>query len=187
MQLQTLDINTINYNKTRKFLGPILRTYSNGLVKLINSLSKPFIAIYDFDCPLNLSGNAHFFITVKTNLKTNKLSSTLDQIRIHEQYVGEYAPIGIENLIILVIAIPDEYSNTYNKFIEGKYSQMFTKEQAKKLFIKNGLPTFEYDVYHKTALGFKRFQKKVANTFNCNIHQEDFINAEYELLSLIHI
>lgn len=133
-----IQIGKIFMNRTRKYLFPVLKSYGSSFTFQINSLFKVAVGIGDIIVDkCGIKHENHLFILVDTLPNYSQFVSLLDDIRRHESYEDDYVYGNILNsrYHMIVVRIPDNYLNSFNNFKRSVYSQMYTEEQLKELFL----------------------------------------------------
>lgn len=177
-------------NRTFKYLFPTIKHYGEELTNYLRYFIKLGVGLDDENKKLP-AGN--FFILINTNpnipnkkLYLEKLDRFLTWLKYKDFYVTDYVFCTKEHCEshMVVIDIPREYNNAYIKFMTGKYSQMYTKEQIFKLFpIVMNNPKRIIEVEKIRNVLFRgdesEFIKQVNKDFGTNISKFDK-NAELD-------
>lgn len=190
-------------NKTAKFLWPVIKEYQ-GIMSIFNSLFKLAIGIGDIiltECKISLE--RHLVIIVDTNFtiytdenEDRKVRSdygvnfkeSITLLRNHECFLMDYPYDDIDTgrIHVIVIKIPDQYHEAYAKYIEGKFSQMFTKEEKNLLFIdKKPLLVLNKDEKYKIEFveGLNKEYGTKVDPYTFDGELEKPINEEEELVN----
>ena len=95
-------------------------------------------------------------------------------------YVTSYAFDDLEKgrQHMLVITIPESFNESYDSFVKGHYSQMYTDNQINILFPD---PTNEVRaVLKRTESAYSEFASKISNSFNTTVSKQDLVGAELD-------
>lgn len=170
--------NRIYQNKTWRFLSPCLIENGIKFRKLFDSLIKIAIGIYDYDLTNNnisIPGKNMFILI--DSIKCSYYLKKFEEYIKYKYYYKEsytYSP----NKQMIVLKIPTGYENAYDKFLEGKYSEMYTPEQLDHVFSKLSK---EYGILYKSRDALEKFVEKINKEFHVKLEPENLINNEYEL------
>lgn len=132
-----LQVGKIFMNRTRKYLFPIIKEYGSDFTSKINALFKVGVGIGDMivdQCGIH--HEHHLFILIDTLHNTPLFISLLDDIRRHPAYEDDYVYGNVNNsrFHMIVISIPEKYLSSFNNFKQSRFSQMYNREDLKKLF-----------------------------------------------------
>jgi hypothetical protein len=178
-----IKIGTLYQNRTLKYLVPSLNYYGPTLKTKLNLVFKLAFGVFD-----NLLEGSHFegqkniFILVDKLVRPNLFENFLQWIKHQEYYVTDYT-VG-ENTNnrqhMFVLAFPQPLEDAYDKFLIGKYSKMYQKEEIQQFFEKKeGIK----DILCRREAAKMPFIELVYNTFGerltpSNLRKEVF---EYDL------
>ena len=95
-------------------------------------------------------------------------------------FLGGYPVDMIDRAYMTIVDTPENFQKSYDSFIVGKYSEMYTKQEINSLFSdKNS------DVYHvltkDTDKLLPAFVKKLEETFETKLKYTDFVTSEMDL------
>lgn len=174
-----------NYvNKTWRFLLPCLRGHGDIFIKKFNPVFKFAVGIHDTLLDGNpLSDTKNIYLLCDKLYQPRYYEEFLNWVRNQPFYVHDYCPdadITKSRKHIIGITIPERFSNAYDMFLEGKYSQMYTTEEINVLFA-NSERVKERDVLLKSVSLHDEFIKSVNLEFNTDISIEDIIHNDIEL------
>ena len=171
-------------NKTSRYLSPcLLYGYGKTLILKVRELfilswglgdtlinSNP---VYDFT-------NRHpIFFLIDTAVNKRKAEDFLHWIKYQEYFLYSYPADTSGRSHMVILDFPEKYSNAYDKFLEGKYSEMFTKEDICSIFSSESK---EFKVLMKDRVLLSSFVNEVKKVFCINnLNGEDFKDAEMEL------
>ncbi len=195
-----IDIGTYYENKTWTYLLPCLKTYGSQFISKYNSVFKLAVGIHDTaldGSPLIKGRNIYILLNSKFN--PDRFYDFLGWIKHQPYYVTDYtAYLGVyeKMLHMLVLKIPKIYESSYDNFLLGKYSKMYSKEQLKELFYlenyngselsgveKVGNSFFKkgYSVLIKNPNTVDIYIKKVKEIFGESIEKKDICSDhEYD-------
>lgn len=178
--LLKIESNSCFENKTKKYLTPLLKCYSDKIKDFYFKLQKCAFAIDDvIAVKCGIRFNNCLFILVKIDNNINVFNSFLNNLKKEDFYQYDYC---YENILlwkyhIIVVKIPNEYEQSYNYFKEGKYSKMFEKQDIKKFFVNKET----INVLMKNKEYKKDFKKKIQKEFNYNDYIPDDICEEFDI------
>ncbi len=127
-------------NRTLKYLYPALIFYGEELLNKLRSLTK--LAIGIGDSSIHIEKQCIYVlldtITSKVDLDTyrTKLQEFLEWFRQQPYYVSDYLCNLSEynNYHMIVIEFPRNHHITFNNFIKGRYSKMYTESEVYEVF-----------------------------------------------------
>ena len=164
--------NECNDNRTYKLLAPALKYYGREFEQKVNNTFKFGFAIGD--AALEAIGkvyNNHIFILVQTGTKFFK---ELKQFLENQSYLSFDYPF--DNILtgdkhVFVVDFPEELRQSFELFIEGHYSKMYTEEQINKYFSEN---LRAKKIFFKDRELKKEFVKGLNFIFNTNISEDEY-------------
>lgn len=167
-------------NATYKYLRPALRLYGPTFVTKFNSFNKLAYGIHDrlFDgAPVQMMRTV--YILIDKYVQPGSFEQALNWMKLQEFYITDYnvGSLGSRKHM-LVLLFPSEYYPIYDKFIEGKYSEMYMKDELELMFPK---PSDEKDVLVKNFRAREKFIQKVFDKFDTVITEEDLKGTGKEL------
>lgn len=141
-----------------KYLSPIFHTYPTVFQNELNK-NKFNLCICDVDYYKSTKKpfQSHLFLQFKTN---QKLIECCRNIRY---YMDEY-PLNLDNNYVVVLGVPEEFEKSYQHFLKGEYSKMYTKPQLEKIKIRpilNGELNETYLVLTKDPLAYDDYCKVI--------------------------
>lgn len=174
-------IGTYYVNKTWKYLVPCLSDYGSTFKAKYNSLFKLATGVHDciFDGTKYENGR-YVYILIDKLYRPAVTQNILQWMTYQSCYVTSYA---FDDLVkgrkhMLVLSIPELYNDSYDSFIKGSYSQMYSDNQIDILFPD---PTNEVRaVLKRTKNAYSSFITKVNSSFDSNITKKDLIGAELD-------
>ena len=180
-----IQIGKIYKNKTFNFLIPILSEYPTSFrQKMSQQVSKLAYGIFD-----NLILNTDILkesdrpIFILCDKLSGNFDSFIEWLRTQDYYITDYvAGVDVNSRFhMIVINTIEEYTTTYDKFIVGLYSEMYSEEQINKLFDTNRKDVV--DILTKDTLAKNKFIKKINDTFEVTIEDSNYFDEalkEYE-------
>lgn len=182
-------------NKTWRFLAPCLRGHGTTFVNKFNSLYKLAVGIHDtFLDGSSISNGRNIYVLIDKGYKPREYEKFLDYIRYQDYFKGEYC--AEPDLIparkyMVVLEVPKIFYNAYDKFLQGKYSEMYTTDELNILFSsvlkKRNLSPSEkikrrdYGILTKTLEeSFEYYIKVLNKEFNTTVKATDIVASEVE-------
>lgn len=108
----------------------------------------------------------------------NKFNSLLESVRRISFYHDDKGFID-KDLHVIVLKLPSKYQNTINKFVEGKYSQLYSKSDVVKLFRTN---SHQYHVLLKS----KDLKEQLERDLNIKLSNDSELDDIPELVKEIY-
>jgi hypothetical protein len=115
-------------NKTFRFLSPTLTAYGETFVKTLRNFR--YIGLFIED--LNNSELQEGCVILVTYPSDHMTTDYLGDMEILSGYTKKQYQRN--SLLFSVVEIPDEFQRAYIRFLEGRYSEMFTQRQLDKYF-----------------------------------------------------
>lgn len=171
-------------NKTSKYLSPCLKEGYSRIFEV--KFKEMFVLAYGIgdkvieENPNFIIGNkSPIFILIDTFANKRKSEDFIYWIRYQDYYIYDYIADMEGRGHMIILDFPEKYKNAYDKFLEGKYSEMFTKEEILKLFKEDSK---EYKVLTKNKLLLPDFTNKLRKIFDLkNLSDRDLEDSELEL------
>lgn len=180
--------NEIYQNKTWRFLCPCLLKYGDKFKEKFNLISKIAVGIYDHNIKTyNLPIGKAIFLLVDTTENNKYYKDFLDYINTKPYFIGLYNYnnglyyINQSRCSIIILKVPDNYDKAYDKFLEGKYSNMYTEEDLHNIFFIKKEKQREYNILCRSIKALNNFTKQVNKEFNTKATTSSLIKNEYEL------
>lgn len=131
-----LDKTKYYENKTRRFLLPCLRAYGDHFVNMLSHMSKMAVGINDQHLKDFKLGDRYIFVLIDKGTSDSQYERFQNYCREHESYVTDYSfgPSIDSDEKMFVYKIPQKFEYAYDKFIQGKYSEMFEPKEIEVLF-----------------------------------------------------
>lgn len=177
--------NPTQVNRTLKYLVPALRSNGGKFVNLMQLLYWNAHGIIDFAYDDDISQPRIFSLT---NIKNSHNFEKFRQFcRDTELLLDEYPFSPTQHMFVFKFP----FTEAYQKFLEGKYSQMYTPQQVNSFIPKSyygpdGVLQFTevYSIITKRSAYFEEFQSKIYDDFGIYIPEDD--RDEYDYPPLIN-
>lgn len=179
-----VELGKIHENKTKSFLVPGLKFYGDVFTaKISGDLFKLSFGIHDalLDGADILEGKRPVFIMVDKAVNPSKTWKAIEWFRLRDYYITDYScDFGsVARKHMLVLDFPAELSEAYEKFIEGKYSEMYNQEQLDKFFPDKN--STAYKILTKSLDYMPTFISKIEEVFDVKIEDKTpYIDSELE-------
>lgn len=169
-------------NRTYTYLYPSLALVNRELYVKLNSLEPSVVGVFlndeNFIDYQLINDEPVLFIVFNTRIQHMILESQLNFIRQQKEYLTEYSYCGREKFLILLIKTD---KNIYLKFLEGKYSEMYTDEQIELTPFPVNRPS-AIAIFKRLPVAKQVFAKLLNLTFDSTVTTEEIAeDAEYEL------
>lgn len=181
---QKIQIGEIVKNRTLKYLVPSLAVYGETFKIKIKSLPILAFGIGDEDLKdLTLIQGVNkklIFILYDSSLKYRMTSTIIDWFKNQDFFVEDVPYKDISSpLRLLIINFPEFMEDAYDKFLKGKYSKMYSKEEIKKFFNPNS-HSQALNVINKTEVGATEHIKRILEDFDVRLTKQDLKVEGYE-------
>lgn len=167
-------------NKTWRFLVPCLRGHGTTFVNKFNLISKLAAGIHDtYLDGSTISNGRNVYFLVDKLYKQKEYVKFMEYIKYQDYFKGDYCPDS--NIIssrkhMIVLELPKHFNNAYDKFLQSKYSEMYTETDLKALYSavlhSNNLTEvqksrkIDYEILSRTGTeALKIFSKKLDEEF----------------------
>ena len=174
MNLPNMDSYEFVINRTRRFLFPILNLYGR-------QFNQARYGLHVIACGISDSGlrgvkfRNHLFILFSHI--TGDVKGAMEEMALNDNYVTHYSAYGGT---MLVMQILPEYDKAMKSFLEGNYSEMYTKKQLVKIFpIKVRDKDSVFNVITKNRIYKKRFEDKL--NASCKLNGSDIDHTRIEI------
>ena len=198
MQIQS---GKLYENRTWKYLYPCLKVYGNTLKTYLNSFFKLAVGLGDHN--ININEDNCIYILIDTNIHSPQqslqtyreyLAKFLDWVRFQPYYVTDYIFEGFDRgeKHMLVLRLPDIYKESYIKFKQGKYSEMYSSKDIENLYplivnsnknieikVNNNITNIK-NVLTKNSNHLELFRKQVNSEFKTNLSLKDIKDHELD-------
>lgn len=127
------DKRDIFVNRTARYIAPLLKLYSNELTIIFNSVKWIAFGINDLNYKEKLNNGDYIFCLAK--ITNNRIFENFAKyIREQKFYYDDYIFSLKNNLHMFVLENPRK--DVVPKFMEGKYSEMLSKEEIDRIYLK---------------------------------------------------
>lgn len=179
-----IEIGKLYVNRTVKYLVPALNYYGVTLKTKLNLVFKLAFGLHDSLLEgTHLEGQKNIFILVDKLIEPDKFQNFMDWIKHQEYFVTDYAYDAImeshSRKHMIVLAFPPTMGDCYDKFLAGKYSQMYTKQEISSYFNSENR-TVARHVLCKTITAKNQFKLLVRETFGSVLEEQDFLQGSWE-------
>jgi len=178
-QIQKTTIGKFVENRTSIYLVPALIEYGKTFTTKISNLKILKFGIYDEDLEdLNvILGKKSIYILFDAAIRPTHTSSVIDWFSNQEYYV-DCVPYRDYNysLQLLIIDFPDSLEGAYDKFLLGKYNEMYTKQELEKYFDVD-IHSKALGVLKKTRQAGQDHIKRVKTDYNTSLTSSDIIGT----------
>lgn len=113
-----------------RYLSPILNTYPKLFQSTLNK-NRFNLAVCDVDYYKATKKQFRNLLFLQTLYNTELISVC----RNIKYFVDEY-PLDLSDKYIIVLDIPEEFDSSYESFLKGDYSKMYTREQLERIKIR---------------------------------------------------
>ena len=124
-------------------------------------------------------------IYIHTNVLNRLALNKLDKLNSVEKIIDVGGLFSTE--VMIVVRLKDEYNKTREKFLQGKYSEMFNSKQLLLITKHNWAGSDFLDVVTKSE--FRR--KKLESKYNCKIEPstelDEMIHLDREIYEYEHV
>ena len=177
-------IGRLYINRTVKYLVPGLGFYGPTLKTKLNLVFKLAFGIHDTLLEgSHLQGQKNIFILVDKLVRPDLFKNFMDWVKHQEYYVTDYVYDSImeanSRKHMIVLAYPSSMEDCYDKFLLGKYSKMYTKQEIISYFSEEAKIETK-QVLLKTISAKQRFISLVKETFNTHLEEQDFLIGSWE-------
>ena len=133
-----LKFSSLYENRTLKYLVPALNFYGSTFKQKFLNVQK--VAVGIFDTLLEgtpYQGQKNLYLLINRSINPDYFSSFYAWIQLQEYFVTDYpveSGVRHHQYHMIVISFPIPLEDAYDKFILGKYSKMYVKEELDKYF-----------------------------------------------------
>ena len=179
-----IEIGKLYRNRTLLFLVPALNYYGPTLKTKLNLVFKLAFGIHDSLIEGSyLEGQKNIYILVDKLVRPDLFQNFMDWIKHQEYYVTDYAYDSIldhnSRKQMIVIAFPPQLKDAYDKFLLGKYSLMYTKNEISTFFGDENKAAAKH-ILCKTVFAKNQFKLLVKETFGTVLEEQDFLMGSWE-------
>lgn len=172
-------------NHTFLYMQPLLfNFYGSKFVEKYNSISKLFLGTKD-ESFIECKKIPYLCLLFYTDRRLSEVSDFFDWIREQDFYITDYfyGHISSTNKHVVILEVPEHFRLTYQRFIQGMYSKIYTEEKLKILKEHSKSSSGFWirpiiDIVEKTENSKKQFLRLVNREFNTNISNFESENFE---------
>jgi hypothetical protein len=134
-----IEIGKFYLNKTWKYLLPCIKEYGPLFSSKIATVFKLAVGVGDaFLDSEDITSKRAIYLLLDKKVQPAKFILFMDWIQNQPYYMFDYS---FDDVLkgrrhILVIEVPEMYHNSYDYFMEGRYSEMYSSKEIRKLFGK---------------------------------------------------
>lgn len=164
------------FNRTKRYLIPVLNTYPNVFkTELKKRKFNLFVCDTHYYKSKGIDFQNYFFLNFLYDKELIKVCRSL-------KYFEDEYPVDLVNQYMVVLRIPEEFQNSYEMFLEGKYSKMYPHNQLVKLGvpqIHNGLINLTYCVLAGSKLAYEDYKRIVKEVYKSSHYSDS--PSEYDI------
>lgn len=184
LELKSLELGKIFENRTLIYLVPALREYGTLFTAKLSSLPIKAFGIYDEDLKdvQQFTYRKCIYIMIDTSIRKSTTTTILNWFR-NQSYFVDIVPFRNpeDNIKLLVVDFPDKLEGAFDKFIEGKYSFMYTKHEVNKFFNpQSKLHQKALKVINKSKIGGEEHIQSIEENFGTRLTPEDLRANGYQ-------
>ena len=177
-------IGKLYVNRTVKYLVPGLGFYGSTLKTKLNLVFKLAFGIHDTLLEgSHLEGQKNIYILVDKLVRPELFQNFMDWVKHQEYFVTDYTYDAImeshSRKHMIVLAFPPTMGDCYDKFLLGKYSKMYTKQEINDYFDGENKAAARH-VLCKTMFAKNQFKLLVKETFNVLLEEQDLLKGSWE-------
>jgi hypothetical protein len=179
-----IQIGKLFINRTVKYLVPGLNFYGPTLKTKLNLVFKLAFGVHDSLIEgSHLEGQKNIYILVDKLVRPDLFQNFMDWVKHQEYFVTDYAYDAImeahSRKHMIVLAYPPTMGDSYEKFLLGKYSKMYTKKEITSFFAEESKKEVR-QVIVKTVHAKTRFITLIKETFGTILEEQDFLTGYWE-------
>lgn len=179
-----IQIGKLFINRTVKYLVPGLNFYGPTLKTKLNLVFKLAFGVHDSLIEgSHLEGQKNIYILVDKLVRPDLFQNFMDWVKHQEYFVTDYAYDAImeahSRKHMIVLAYPPTMGDSYEKFLLGKYSKMYTKKEITSFFAEESKKEVR-QVIVKTIHAKTRFITLIKETFGTILEEQDFLTGYWE-------
>lgn len=185
-----IKIGQLYINKTYKYLLPCLKELGSTFLAKYDSVHKLAFGIHD----CYLDGTSYedqmlLYILCDKMFKKHNFNNFLNYVKHQSYYCTDYAFDDIESgrKHMIVIKFPEKYLDSYEAFVEGKYSKMYSQKQIDSLFydtkrtVAHAVRLQAVEVMNRTKPMTVSFTKDLTTVLGTTLTVQDVIDNDMEL------
>jgi len=179
-----IQIGKLFINRTVKYLVPGLNFYGPTLKTKLNLVFKLAFGVHDSLIEgSHLEGQKNIYILIDKLVRPDLFQNFMDWVKHQEYFVTDYAYDAImeahSRKHMIVLAYPPTMGDSYEKFLLGKYSKMYTKKEITSFFAEESKKEVR-QVIVKTVHAKTRFITLIKETFGTILEEQDFLTDYWE-------
>lgn len=179
-----IEIGKLYSNRTLKYLVPALNYYGPTLKTKLNLVFKLAFGIYDSLLEgSHLEGQKNIYILVDKLVRPDLYQNFMDWVKHQEYYVTDYAYDSVlehnSRKQMIVLAFPPTLADAYDKFLQGKYSLMYTKDEINAFFADENRASARH-VFCKSYIAKNEFKTLIKKTFGVILEEQDLHIGSWE-------
>ena len=121
-------------NRTWKYLFPCMKYYGQEFIDTVGTVFKITIGIGDALHAERLKTPCIYVLVDKT-INPVAVAKLINWSRKQSYYVDHYDTNYLESTLMMVYKIPERFHISYEYFINGEYSKMYSKQEIKYLYL----------------------------------------------------
>lgn len=180
-----INIGSLYVNKTWRFLVPSLQAHGHIFIKKFNPVFKLAIGIHDtYLDGADIANGRNVYAMLDTLYNKKLYGEFADYIQYQPFYKGDYCPDGDvlkSRKHVFILEVPEEYHKSYDNFLQGKYSEMYSKKDIERLYKNLDVSKNVKILLKKDETTFQDFKILVENEFNVVTNPNELIKGEWEL------
>jgi len=164
-------------NKTIKYLLPSLKYLGNDFKAKFNLIHPLAFGVHDVLLDgTHFEGQKLIYILIDKLVKPNSFNSFLSWIKLQPFYALDYAFDNMQTgrMHMVAISYPEKLADAYDKFIQGKYSKMYSKEEVNLFFTENREAA--RNIINKTDDTGRVHVNNLNHMYNSNITLKDLLH-----------
>ncbi len=191
---QSISLDTVHINQTRKYLVQQVQHYGEEFMHHIKNNQVLVYAVQDYKTGskkiephiyalIDVNGEKRYNIYVDQLESRKQFQKSLSFFQNHYSYVTDYCYDSNKTGHLHVIVFKLPFPEKLKYFLEGQYSKMYSEEELKKWFPKTirKNKTEQWMVLTKDKEHIPIFIKKLENEFGkLKITNDDLIDAELD-------
>jgi len=170
-------------NKTWRFLLPCLKTFGEEFVEKYNKVFKLAAGIHDTLLDGSIyEGDSVLYVLFDKKYNEKGFKDFLVWLKYQSYYISDYlyGPDLDTRYHMIMFRLHESYDISYQNFLLGKYSCMYSSEQIENLFNPETKYT-EIAVLKKECSAIPYFIDKINTEFNLKLTPKDYKEGELEL------
>jgi len=173
-------------NKTWNYLAPCLRFFGNDFMSKFSKIRLFGIGLADGMCLAQHEGKC-LYLMVDTKYQERFAEQFIEFCSLQDYFVRDYSPSKINNprRHMIVLELPKRLHKTYDAFVAGKYSKMFTEKQVEKLFTNGERREFG-KVLKKDMECLKTHVDNINKEFGTTLNYYECLHHDYDLPPQAH-